>query len=146
MKPNPMTPDLATLANVYGKQRRYRQRLVAQGKCPHCGKPCAPYYECGERRFYRQINYMLRRGIQAGRFKIWYDGDTMMIGMGDETKNVTSYARTKDDDRRLLPRFGKRPAETEDIIMEVFRRESRGLTEDEICTGIATIRQERRKP
>lgn len=36
------------------KQERYRQRLIAEGRCPHCGKPCTPFAECEERRAYKQ--------------------------------------------------------------------------------------------
>jgi hypothetical protein len=32
------------------KYTRYKQRMVADGRCPHCGRPCLPYYECAERR------------------------------------------------------------------------------------------------
>jgi hypothetical protein len=28
--------------------RRYRAKTVAEGRCPHCGKPCAPRYYCSE--------------------------------------------------------------------------------------------------
>jgi len=32
------------------KLARYYLRRVSEGCCPHCGKPCAPYYQCEERR------------------------------------------------------------------------------------------------
>lgn len=31
-------------------QQRYRLKAKASGCCPHCGKPCAPYLTCEERR------------------------------------------------------------------------------------------------
>ncbi len=31
------------------KHSRYRQKCKEEGRCPHCGKPCAPYHECEER-------------------------------------------------------------------------------------------------
>lgn len=37
----------------------YKRRLVEQGKCTHCGKPCAPYRECQERREYK--NFLRRQ-------------------------------------------------------------------------------------
>lgn len=34
----------------YKKQADHRRRLRDKGLCPHCGQPCAPYYECAARR------------------------------------------------------------------------------------------------
>lgn len=36
------------------KHQRYRQKCISEGRCPHCGKPCAPYYTCEERRNYKK--------------------------------------------------------------------------------------------
>lgn len=36
--------------------KSYRARLKASGKCPHCGKPCAPFFECPERREYKNAH------------------------------------------------------------------------------------------
>ena len=36
------------------KYQRRRQKLAAEGCCPHCGKPCAPFVECEERRAYKR--------------------------------------------------------------------------------------------
>lgn len=41
------------------KQKRYRQKCISEGRCPHCGKPCAPYYECDTRRLYKKKNSMI---------------------------------------------------------------------------------------
>jgi len=48
------------------KQQKYRQKLIAQGLCPHCGKPCSPYYECKKRRWEHGINRALRELIKDG--------------------------------------------------------------------------------
>lgn len=32
------------------KQTKYRRKMAECGRCPHCGKPCEPYYACDERR------------------------------------------------------------------------------------------------
>lgn len=37
-------------------QRRYR-KLRKEGRCWHCGKPCAPWYECEDRRKYKYARY-----------------------------------------------------------------------------------------
>lgn len=41
----------------------YRKRCKEDGKCPHCGKPCAPFTECEERR-----NYKAKLRSQKTRF------------------------------------------------------------------------------
>ena len=43
------------------KYTKYRLRNVTAGKCPHCGKPCAPFYECETRRFAKRLSHALRR-------------------------------------------------------------------------------------
>ena len=35
------------------KQKRYKEKLISEGRCPHCGVPCAPFVECEERRAYK---------------------------------------------------------------------------------------------
>jgi len=36
------------------KEARYILKCRAEGRCPHCGKPCAPYKQCEERREYER--------------------------------------------------------------------------------------------
>ncbi len=38
------------------KHKRYRQKCIRDGRCPHCGKSCAPFYECEERRKYKRLS------------------------------------------------------------------------------------------
>ena len=46
------------------KTKRYRAKMKASGRCPHCGEPCAPYYECAERRAYKNAQRRARlRGL-----------------------------------------------------------------------------------
>ena len=49
------------------KQQRYRQKCISEGRCPHCGKPCAPYYECEVRRLYKSFDYTLTRLVLEGK-------------------------------------------------------------------------------
>lgn len=53
--------SVAHLAQIPNKHQRYRRRCIEQGKCPHCGKPCAPYGECEERRRYKAMNARTER-------------------------------------------------------------------------------------
>jgi uncharacterized protein YacL (UPF0231 family) len=43
------------------KHIRYRQKNIAQGRCPHCGELCAPFYECEQRRAYKRLKYKNRQ-------------------------------------------------------------------------------------
>lgn len=51
------------------KYKRYKQKLVSEGRCPHCGKPCAPYVECEERRAYKRAKAKERTQVykKSGR-------------------------------------------------------------------------------
>lgn len=42
--------------------RDYKMRCISEGRCPHCGKPCAPFTECEDRRRYKRERY-LKRGM-----------------------------------------------------------------------------------
>mgnify|MGYP001572816278 FL=1 len=48
------------------KHSRYRVKQQECGRCPHCGEPCAPYYECEARRFYKKLMYGLRKMVRLG--------------------------------------------------------------------------------
>lgn len=48
------------------KYARYRVKQQEVGRCPHCGKPCAPYYECNDRRFYKRVMSALRKMVRLG--------------------------------------------------------------------------------
>ncbi len=39
----------------YDRHKAYRERSRVKGRCPHCGKFCAPYYECEERREKKRV-------------------------------------------------------------------------------------------
>jgi hypothetical protein len=43
-----------SIGDTFLKQKHYRERTRNAGHCPHCGRPCAPYYECEERRAYKR--------------------------------------------------------------------------------------------
>jgi hypothetical protein len=53
----------------YAKSNNYRQRCRLDGRCPHCGKPCAPYAECADRREYKRAWHKARSGKQRGSYK-----------------------------------------------------------------------------
>lgn len=48
------------------KYARHRIKCLMEGRCPHCGKPCAPYSECQERRAKKRLFGYLAKGIKNG--------------------------------------------------------------------------------
>ena len=46
------------------KHQRYRQKCITEGRCPHCGEPCAPFYECFKRRIGKLIGGELNRLVR----------------------------------------------------------------------------------
>jgi hypothetical protein len=85
---------------MINKHSRYRSRLRSEGRCTHCGKECAPYAECEERRAYRQAMRFMNRLERIGLAKK-RDGRFLIL-VGDATVNCYW---TKPNDSRLLPRI-----------------------------------------
>lgn len=48
------------------KQQRYRQRCIDEGRCPHCGELCAPYYECADRQRKKRLLVALKQLEREG--------------------------------------------------------------------------------
>lgn len=46
----------------------YRLKCAADRRCPHCGKPCGPYYECEERRAYKRQRYRATKVYTKGPY------------------------------------------------------------------------------
>ncbi len=65
------------------KHSRYRLKQQEAGRCPHCGKPCAPYYECATRRFQKRLRYHMNRRVRLSIFYRTADG---AYGLTDWTK------------------------------------------------------------
>lgn len=51
----------------YRKNADYRRRCRAKGLCTHCGRPCAPYVTCEDRRAYQ--NKQRRRVRESQGYK-----------------------------------------------------------------------------
>jgi len=48
------------------KHGRYRRKCLLNRRCPHCGKPCAPYSECEERRAYKRTRNEIKIWVKIG--------------------------------------------------------------------------------
>ena len=57
---------------VNDKHSRYRQKMISEGRCPHCGKLCLPFYECQERRVGKTIRRYLKEAVGKGEIKVSY--------------------------------------------------------------------------
>lgn len=87
------------------KHAKYRAKLAAQGRCQHCGMLSAPYTVCEERRVYKKMLRTLKRMTESGA--LIKQGSVYKVGEGPLPIQYETLA----DDRRLLPRIGKRPAD-----------------------------------
>lgn len=109
------------------KSQRYRAKRKAEGRCPHCGEPCAPYYECEERRAYKNARGRARRlGIgpivsAAGQ---WIATNSNQL--------VPAYTSNADDARRLPRKRGERYKPTHSIPFDE-------MTEDQLFLEIAGL-------
>ncbi len=69
------------------KYQRYRARLRAEVKCTHCGKLCAPYFECDDRREYKNRRHIRkkitkpsdRRLLPRGKRRLWTDKEDAIL-------------------------------------------------------------------
>ena len=119
------------------KQDKYRQNQIKKGCCPHCGKPCTPYYECEERRTCKNFGHNLSHMVKIGL--ILRSGKLYKVNPDESTfpKRAMGY-RTKEEDRRRWPRLGKKYFKDEDItnmMVEVLKIEQ-PLSQEEITNRV----------
>lgn len=100
------------------KHQRYRRKCISEGRCPHCGKPCAPYVECPERRTYKRISVALRRMYSVGLVQRVKRG--LYKGTPDEQFAVFVTKKSgRNGDKRFLPKLGAKPTNPDDLIMSL---------------------------
>lgn len=123
------------------KHERYRRKQVEAHRCPHCGKPCTPFYECEERRrkkrFGRELNRMVKAGILTS---IRTPGKQTLYSAvsGAETSGLLC-REVKDGDRRLFPRVGKKYVSIEDIAYAILTREGKPIHVKELQKRIYSV-------
>jgi hypothetical protein len=116
------------------KQSRYRQKNVSQGKCPHCGKPCLPYYECEYRRSMKKMQRILRRMAGMGMIGTKnMRGKPTTYRVLDLTKSIVEY-QTKDGDSRRFPRIGKQYIDIGELAIQCLN--GKALDEDVLTNVI----------
>lgn len=116
------------------KRQAYRQRCIEKGLCPHCGQPCAPYYECEKRRSYKRIHSLVVRMVKAGAIIKGPDGYSMGHGEYPGCKDVL------ESDVRLLPRIGKKPITVEQLVIDALLEIGTFATEAEITERVVARR------
>jgi hypothetical protein len=122
---------------LYAKNARYRQKCISEGRCPHCGKLCAPYSICVERRVYKKMMRMLSRMVHAGH--LVRNGNLYSAPQKYPTAALIFY-RTRDTDRRLLPRIRRNPADEETVFGEIeviLKARGQPMTASEIARDYA---------
>lgn len=116
------------------KYQRYKQKCVSEGRCPHCGKPCAPYYECDERRAYKKSDRALQSLVNLGIVTKTRqsNGQNTYRGVASPPKLIgrqRGYV-IKSIDCRHLPRIRKKYFNVKNLIMDELGQSA--LTEKEI--------------
>ena len=124
----------------YAKNKRWRDKCVREGRCPHCGQPCAPYYECATRRFHKKLDNFLRRLLKAGVMR--REGHKY-FAVAEDFSSVITY-NICDEDRRHLPRRGNHPMKVEQLLLDIIVQHPNGITEDNIRLQLAAQRLEAR--
>lgn len=126
------------------KYSRYRRKCVQEGRCPHCGKPCAPYYECDDRRAQKRILYVLHRLRKAGLISRESHGRgceaTWRKINGADFDSIKTKISGRTGDSRKQPRLNNRPVDSEAIFLEILRANSDGLHEHDIFRKFGELR------
>lgn len=97
------------------KHARYRKRLQSEGKCPRCGTPCAPYFECQDHRESRKARkkayYRLKNelpdefgNLPRGKYSV---APPVVKAVRELVKMVKANENPGDVARRLIPELEK---------------------------------------
>lgn len=130
------------------KQQRYRRKCLSDGRCPHCGEPCAPYYECEDRRRTKRIHRLFSRASAIGaitKIKKLNGGVTWKFDANAEKKRwPLEKASGRKGDRRVLPRLGDKPTRATSLILwlakDIASRNGGLVTEDQVSRAFAAVR------
>ena len=130
------------------KYQRYRQKCLREGRCPHCGKPCAPYAECDDRRKTKNVYRVAKRFVAAGmvsarkgeRGRVWWK-----LTNSDPSLMPVSKVSGRDGDKRFWPKIADTPVSVEALVhaaaLDVAHASSNEtFTEAHVETRIGEIR------
>ena len=109
------------LLGMANKHKNYIKKCVSEGRCPHCGRFCAPFYECDERRTNRRLVYKLNRMTKAGFLEKSKGKDgKSYYSLKDNSKKITFY-KEGDGDKRRFPRLGKTYIDLMEICKDILK-------------------------
>ncbi len=116
----------------YEKGKRWRQKQIKAGRCPHCGKPCAPFYECDERRNYEKSKKLLNRMVDTGFLKKRREGVFNLYSVDNPNAEMPVTRECRDDDMRYMPRIGKQYINWDELFVRVLKEENKPMSEKDI--------------
>ena len=129
------------MADKNRKAAAWKARQVAMGRCPHCGKPCAPYRECERRRFTRRFYRSARILEKLGLIIVErINGRAAIYKSTGKVGKVREYNSGREGDRRLLPRIGKKPIDNiEEIILRIAEEHLEPFTTSQIVKEVGKV-------
>lgn len=141
-----MTPKRRSQMTAAAK--RYKAKAIAEGRCPHCGDPCAPYFYCERRRLVHRIYVSMRRAIAAGVVKKIDNGKGRRASwkfLGREYGWPSSRASGRKGDKRLWPRMDDKPVRANSVIrtlaLLIAKQHGGFVTEDQISAAYVKTRR-----
>lgn len=116
---------------IVKKQERYRQKQIRVGRCPHCGKLCAPHYECEERRASKKTIRLLNRMVKTGFLKKTMKGQGCWFTVDNPNAEMPIVYERHDDDKRGMPRIGNQYIDWSKLILSIFTEENKPMSGEE---------------
>ena len=130
-----------------------QQERINKGLCPRCGKEAAPYYLCDDCRRSASLGRVLNqlekrdrvRSMKDGGKRLWYSGPNVNDDTGIGVVYPVWGEGKAEKDKRLRPKLGGIPVDVEQALIEIFRADERGLTEEEIYMAWGKLRLRARR-
>lgn len=98
------------------KYKRYRQKMISQGRCPKCGTESFPFHYCQKHRMVSNLNRALRQLLKLGVVVQNEQGEYKATGQ----EFIGVQYNIKENDRRKLPRFNYKPMDDKFIEQAIF--------------------------
>lgn len=125
-----------------------QQERIANGLCPKCGEPAAPYRLCGMCRMQQRLGRALDRMERDGTVSVTLQGrhKAYTFNEGRELdKRWTTPVVPNEGDKRFRPRLAGVPVNVEETIIRIFRELGRPLSVDEVMQAWGRLRADRKR-
>jgi hypothetical protein len=129
-----------------------RDRRIALGQCPDCGKEAAPYRLCASCRGIKRLGRALNRGARLG---VLYKTSDGRFGLNEKAppdarkewaKWQTAFVRDPEKDKRAAPRLAGSRVDFGEILVKIMRALNRPVTEIELQEAYGKLRASRQSP